>query len=153
MPSGFLFCLTTMYSSPLLSIFPLSFIFWSFPWLSSEPSVFLTSYHLLRWSYLFLRHHIPSSCHQLPTWHAALNLSKAFQLRCPRLLFFQSAPPSYMIAPLIQLLMLQNYEHYFPHSYFHIQSFIKSYWLYWISQLCPLALLLPGYRHFWTRLL
>ena len=120
MPSGFLFCLTTMYSSALLSIFPLSFKFWSFPWLSSGPSAFLTSYHLLRWSYLFLWHHIPSSCHQLPTWHAASNLSKAFQLRCPRLLFFQSAPHSYMTAPLIQLLMPQNYDYYFSHSYFHI---------------------------------
>ena len=85
--------------------------------------------------------------HLHATWHIPLNLSKAFQLRCPRLLFFQFAPSSYMTAPLTQMLMPQNHNCHFPHSYFHIQFLTKSYWLYWISQLCPLALLIPGYYH------
>ena len=48
---------------------------------------------------------------------------KSISIEMSKTALFQSAPPSYMIAPLIQLLMPQNYDCYFPHSYFHIQSF------------------------------
>lgn len=67
----------------------LSSKFWSSPWLSPGPSAFLTSYHLPTGSHLIPRIRIPSVWHQQPTWHILLNVSKAFQLRCPHLLLFQ----------------------------------------------------------------